>query len=426
MRNLIFIVLGLCLLGFVLNGCASGPSYSAKEHLAFAGTGNAVVIGRFPETAGMPVEVLLCPDTSFYREAGSAMALVDPQYARLVRKSQVGADRSFRIEGVPAGNYVLEYKGKGVCLQDPPSRGGITSDSFLAYLSSGPGGAPVTVRGPGGVSNTYTQAELATPQAKRVRKTDTKAHTAVVITSATAQVSAKCEMNVLSLEEQLYTATMENDSAWLASLLSAGVKADPVGKVEFTPLQTASGMGHGKIVKLLLENSATVNAKDPGGQTSLHWAAATGKADIVEMLMHAGADPRIGKDDGMTPLHVAAGSGHAQVVKAILVERSYVNNTDNFGQTAAHWAAGKGQVESLKILLDCGADINAKKKTGHTPLHMAISGGQIEAVKILLDRGADVNAKTNAGEMPLAMALRLGKTDIAELLKAQGAQAEAP
>ena len=57
-----------------------------------------------------------------------------------------------------------------------------------------------------------------------------------------------------------------------------------------TPLFMAAGIGHKKIVELLLANGAEVNAKNDGGVTPLHNAAIQGHKEIVELLIAKGAD----------------------------------------------------------------------------------------------------------------------------------------
>ncbi len=96
-----------------INSGAPLPLFDANEHEPFSGDGNVRVEGRFPESMGDPVVVILCPDTSFYRQAGYFRAVRNNDYKRLVRKVPVGKDRMFAFEKVPAGKYAVMYRGIG-------------------------------------------------------------------------------------------------------------------------------------------------------------------------------------------------------------------------------------------------------------------------------------------------------------------------
>ena len=54
--------------------------------------------------------------------------------------------------------------------------------------------------------------------------------------------------------------------------------------------------------RILLENSANVNAQDNDGYTALHEAASQGKTEIVKLLIEKGADVNAKNKYGKTPL----------------------------------------------------------------------------------------------------------------------------
>lgn len=71
-----------------------------------------------------------------------------------------------------------------------------------------------------------------------------------------------------------------------------------------TALHWAADRGHVDVAKLLLDNSADVNARDECGQTPLHYAASCGHEAIVKILLQHGADSTLQDSDQLTPEQV--------------------------------------------------------------------------------------------------------------------------
>ena len=73
-----------------------------------------------------------------------------------------------------------------------------------------------------------------------------------------------------------------------------------------TALSAAALFGHTKIIALLLEADADVNAKNRDGGTPLHSAAFLGQYEAAELLLENGADINIRNGEGGTPAEAAA------------------------------------------------------------------------------------------------------------------------
>ena len=67
-------------------------------------------------------------------------------------------------------------------------------------------------------------------------------------------------------------------------------------------LSSAALFGQTKVVALLLEAEADVNAKNRDGSTPLHSAAFLGQYETAKLLLENGADVNIRNGDGGTPL----------------------------------------------------------------------------------------------------------------------------
>jgi len=179
-----------------------------------------------------------------------------------------------------------------------------------------------------------------------------------------------------------------------------------------------------KMLALLLDHGADINAADHAGRTVLHHAVRWGRAERVAFLLARRADPNAGDSTGSTPLHLAGG-GDARmgpILKQLLDAGGDANAADFSGATPLHAAAKSGTPKGLQTLLDAKADLRAATRAGQTVLHFAAGGkGRLEVVKRLLAGKLDVNAKGRAGRTALHEAARAGDRAVVELLLAAGA-----
>ena len=86
------------------------------------------------------------------------------------------------------------------------------------------------------------------------------------------------------------------------------------------PLHAAAMWGYDRIVDLLIERGADVNARDRLWRRPLHWAATNGHRKVCELLLAAGADVNAKDRHGETPLGAAEGfvKENARKVRGVL------------------------------------------------------------------------------------------------------------
>lgn len=240
-----------------------------------------------------------------------------------------------------------------------------------------------------------------------------------------------------------------------AHLAAGGVDPD-AGDRKFgvTPMCWAALGGNSEIVELLIQQGASVDARNRDGATALHGAAFLGRVKAAELLLENGADPDARNHRGETPmnglntdwettqflagllgveidresvehgrerveallrrhgasgakrtsdeLYSAAKTGNIEAVKRYLADSVDINAGDSkYGVTPLCWAAFSGHAEIIELLIESGADVNAKNRDAGTALHGAAFLGQAEAAALLIQNGADTHAKHESGDTPM-------------------------
>lgn len=116
-------------------------------------------------------------------------------------------------------------------------------------------------------------------------------------------------------------------AAWLGNLdgvqalIDAGAE---VNRPEWTPLHYACANGHLEIVKLLIENSAYIDAASPNGTTPIMMAARGGHAKTVAFVYKQGADITLRNQQGKSAEDLATSNNFPDVAE-------YLNKAANGG-----------------------------------------------------------------------------------------------
>ena len=154
-----------------------------------------------------------------------------------------------------------------------------------------------------------------------------------------------------------------------------------------TALHYASFRGNIKIIKLLIENYADVNAVTSNGYNMLHKAAQGNKPSaIVYFHKKYNMDLEATCENKMNALHLSATIGMDNSVIFLLSLGLNPNIQDKFGYTALHYAVKKSHIRIIKKLLQKGADRNIiEKRHKKTPVMMGKNKPEI--VEIFKKKG---------------------------------------
>jgi len=146
----------------------------------------------------------------------------------------------------------------------------------------------------------------------------------------------------------LYLA-LRSDSPRVAELLAAHPQID-IDAANFdgeTPLMIAALRGDYHWVLRLLQRDAQINRD---GWTPLHYGAAGPNPKVVELLLDEGAEIEARAPDGSTPLMMAAIRGSEQVVDLLLARGASTAPRDARGLRAVDRARGVGRDFLVKRL----------------------------------------------------------------------------
>ena len=240
--------------------------------------------------------------------------------------------------------------------------------------------------------------------------------------------TAKPQITAIEVSLTLFSAA-DGDCIELATeLLDDGASVDARDRFGARPLSHAARFGHLEMVDLLLAHGAPMDARNLAGATALYCAAEGGHTSVVQRLTERGADVKLAGRSGVSPIAAAAYVGNETIVEALLARGADERTPDDTGKPPIVYAAAGAQIEIVKRLLARNADINARFANGLTLLMWASGPDEgvpeVQAMTIvsyLLDAGARIDDRDNRGRTSLMIAAEGGHAEIAGLLLARGA-----
>jgi len=154
---------------------------------------------------------------------------------------------------------------------------------------------------------------------------------------------------------------------------------------------------------------------DPTRDEALIEAAAAGDRDAVVRLLDEGASVAAKDATGRTALVAAAYGNHVAVAEALIEARADVNVQDESRQSAFLIATSEvgDDPRLLELTLRSGADIDAKDSYNGTGLIRAADRGYLRIVRRLLETDIEVDHVNRLGWTALLEAVILGGGDAA-------------
>jgi len=110
----------------------------------------------------------------------------------------------------------------------------------------------------------------------------------------------------------------QTEAAKLLIERGADVNRPSINPQRVRPLHSAAAGQHLEIVRILLEASAEINARQEGGFTALMSAAQNGQVEMVQLLLERGAERALQTDDGRSAYDFADANSDPAVAALFL------------------------------------------------------------------------------------------------------------
>jgi ankyrin repeat protein len=239
---------------------------------------------------------------------------------------------------------------------------------------------------------------------------------------------AKPQITAMEVSLALFSAVDGNCINLVTELLDQGASLDARDRLGARPLSRAAKSGHLQMVDLLLSRGAPIDARNLVGATALYFAAEGSHIAIAQRLIERGADVKLTGRSGISPIAAAAYAGNDIIFDALLAHGADERTPDDTGKPPIVYAAAGARFEIVQRLLARNIDVNARYRNDLTLLMWASGPDQgapeaqaIKVVSYLLDAGAHIDDRDDRGRTALMIAAEGGHAEIANLLLARGA-----
>ncbi|MGD0846512.1 ankyrin repeat domain-containing protein [Bradyrhizobium sp.] len=241
---------------------------------------------------------------------------------------------------------------------------------------------------------------------------------------------AKPQITAIEVSLTLFAAVDANCIDLATKLLDQGASVDARDRLGARPLSHAARSGHLQMVDLLLARGAPIDARNLAGATALYFAAEGSHISIAQRLIERGADVKLTGRSGISPIAAASYAGNDVIVEALLAHGADERAADETGKPPIIYAAAGARFDIVKRLLARNIDINARYSNDLTLLMWASGPDEkvpeaqaVQIISYLLDAGAHIDDRDDRGRTALMIAAEGGHEEIVNLLVARGADA---
>ncbi|XP_044253105.1 uncharacterized protein LOC123004053, partial [Tribolium madens] len=193
--------------------------------------------------------------------------------------------------------------------------------------------------------------------------------------------------------------------------------ADSQGRM---PLHYACRSESIETVTLLIQSGATVNVKDKEGIMPIYYST---QSNIIKLLIQNGASVDMPFPDGRVLIHFAAAKGWTDIAMFLIQKGTDVNVCDKNEQMPLHYACRYGFMEVASLLIQNGAKISYNKE-GQTPIHLACKSSSLNIIQLFIQEGVNMSIPDKNGKMPIHIACELDTTKILKELVENGCEIE--
>lgn len=252
-----------------------------------------------------------------------------------------------------------------------------------------------------------------------------------------AQLSSDIAENARETNEprrnfQLLDAAEKGCVSVAEKLIEQGASVEARNRFANMALHQAAQGGHVAVIRLLLDKGASINQTNLAGSTPLLKAVNNNKSKAVETLLAAGASQEAVGGKGVTPLGAAAYNGNDRIVKLLLKHGAKPEQADGTGKGPVIYAAAKGFASIVQVLFDAGLDPNITYGHSLTALMWAAGHSNdvpppegLKAVELIVKSGARLDAADDRGRTALMIAAERNHPLIVNFLLEQGADRSA-
>lgn len=244
----------------------------------------------------------------------------------------------------------------------------------------------------------------------------------VEATSFLLTQSPLLDIPIMEQQTPLYKAAYRSNERMVKLLLKAGADPCAIGDSDkWQPIHAA--FHNAKILEMLIEGGADVNAKTDEEWTALHYSIDSNSKDSVEVLLKNKAE-LCSLADGTTVLELAVRRRRQRIAFMLLDAGAdpTKHHVKGSGLPVLHTCVSYNLLDLLKTFLLYNVHVDELDDDGNTPLNSLTSDTTVPVLKLLVNRGASLVTANAAKETPLSKAIRCSNDDITRYLITAGAK----